>query len=52
MIKGGFAMKKIFVLSTVVTFTVVLMPSIGTQLSQAAEKMMGKDMMMKEGMMK
>lgn len=49
MIKGGFAMKKIFVLATVVVSTIVLMLSIGVNFAQAAEKMMDKDMMMKPG---
>jgi len=42
-------MKKIFVSATVVISTIVLMLSIGVNFSQAAEKMMDKDMMMKQG---
>ena len=44
-------MKKIFVSATVVISTLVLMFSIGVNFSQAAEKMMDKDMMMKQGEM-
>ena len=44
-------MKKIFVSATVVISTIVLMLSIGVNFSQGAEKMMDKDMMMKQGEM-
>ena len=41
-------MKKIFLSVTLVISVVVLMLSIGVTLAQAAEKMMDKDMMMKQ----
>ncbi len=42
-------MKKTFVSATVVISTIVMMVSIGVNFSAAAEKMMNKDMMMKQG---
>ncbi len=41
-------MKKIFVLATVIVSTTILMLSIGANFLQAAEKMMDKEIMMKE----
>ena len=41
-------MKKIFVLATEIVSTAILMLSIGANFSQAAEKMMDKETMMKE----